>query len=252
VAAASIARRLEQVQERLHAAARRSGRDPAGVTLVAVTKTRPAETVVAAAHCGLRHFGENRVEEAKVKIPPVRESLAHSDIHPTWHMIGHLQGRKVRDAVVLFDRIHSVDRLSVARKLSKRCVAAGKTLPVLLEVNVSGEKQKYGFPIHGGVENRGALETFCQGVDQIASLPGITIQGLMTMAPFVEDAELTRPIFRAVRILRDEMSKRVPAVVWDDLSMGMTNDFEVAVEEGATIVRIGTAIFGPRNATAKR
>jgi len=247
----AIARRLEQVQERLHAAARRSGRDPAGVTLVAVTKTRPVEAVVAAAHCGLRDFGENRVEEAKVKIPLVRERLAHDDIHPTWHMIGHLQGRKARDAATLFDCIHSVDRLGIARKLSKRCVAAGKTLPVLLEVNVSGEEQKYGFPIRGGLENREELEAFCREVAQIADLPGITIQGLMTMAPFVEDAERTRPIFQAVRILRGEMANRFPAVAWDDLSMGMSNDFEVAVEEGATMVRIGTAIFGPRSETAE-
>ncbi|NOZ06827.1 MAG: YggS family pyridoxal phosphate-dependent enzyme [Chloroflexi bacterium] len=247
----SIAHRLEQVQESLHVAARRSGRDPAGVTLVAVTKTRPAETVVAAAHCGLRHFGENRVEEAKAKIPRVQESLAHSDLHPIWHMIGHLQRRKVRDAVALFDRIHSVDRLAAARELSKRCVTAGKTLPVLLEVNISGEKQKYGFSVRGGVVHREDLEAFCRDVDQIAALPGITIQGLMTMAPLTVDAEQTRPVFRALRMLRDEMGKRFPAIVWDDLSMGMTNDFEVAVEEGATIVRIGTAIFGPRNATAK-
>ncbi len=241
----SIARRLEQVQARLRASARRSGRDPAAITLVAVTKTRPAEVVVAAAQCGLRHFGENRVEEAKEKIPSVRERLAHSDAHPLWHMIGHLQRRKVRDAVALFDCIHSVDRPAVARELSKRCVAAGKTLPVLLEVNISGEEQKHGFPVRGGVENRKDLEAFCGEVDQIITLPGITVRGLMTMAPLTVDAEQTRPVFRALRILRDEMGRRFPSVVWDDLSMGMTNDFEVAVEEGATAVRIGTAIFGP-------
>lgn len=241
-----LARRLEQVQERLAAAARRAGRDPSSVTLVAVTKTRRTEEIVAALRLGLVHCGENRVEEAVRKIPQVQASLTAADRQPVWHMVGHLQRRKVRHAVTSFHWIHSVDRLAVAREISKRCVAAQTELPALLEVNVTGEAQKYGFPVAGGVANRPAVEALCRQIDQIAELPGLIIRGLMTMAPFVAEAEEARPAFRMLRELRDELGRRFPAVRWDCLSMGMTNDFEVAVEEGATMVRIGTAIFGPR------
>ncbi len=241
-----LARRLEQVQERLAAAARRAGRDPSSVTLVAVTKTRQPEEIVAALRLGLVHFGENRVEEAARKIPQVQASLTSADPQPVWHMVGHVQRRKVRHAVTLFQWVHSVDRLAVAREFSKRCLATQTGLAVLLEVNVAGEAQKYGFPVAGGVANRAAVEALCREINQIAGMPDLSIQGLMTMAPFVAEPEEARPAFRMLRELRDELRTRFPAIRWERLSMGMTNDFEVAVEEGATMVRIGTAIFGPR------
>jgi len=152
----------------------------------------------------------------------------------------------VRDAVKWGDWIHSVDRLSVAHEISKRCVAAGKEMPVFLEVNVSGEVQKYGFPVAGGLSNPKGVEALCEAIQEIVSLPNLVVRGLMTMAPLEIEAERTRPIFRMLRLLRDELQRRFPTVSWNHLSMGMTNDFEVAIEEGATMVRIGTAIFGPR------
>ncbi len=227
---------IERVRERIAEAERRAGRS-GQVTLVAVSKTQPAETVAAAYQAGLRVFGENRVEEAGPKAEAVQRLIRETPAGgpaPEWHMIGHLQSRKADDVFPWSAMVHSVDGVKLAGRLS-RLVPGGHTLPILLEVNVSGEESKAGFR---PADVRAAVEA-------IASLPGVRIEGLMTMAPIVERAEQARPVFRALRRLRDELAGLYPALPWTHLSMGMTDDFEVAIEEGATLVRIGRAIFSP-------
>lgn len=241
---------LARVQAHIQAAARRVGRDPAEVTLVAVTKTHPVEVVQAAYQAGIRHFGENRVEEGSLKIPPFGEWLAtQPDISqpPTWHMVGHLQRRKAADALTYFDVIHSVDSLRLAERLNRLAERdASRSMPILLECNVSGEASKYGFELSQWREDREVRSVFFDTVRRIIELPRLRLQGLMTMAPIVAKAEQARPIFVALRALRDALAEEFPAVEWPQLSMGMTDDFEVAIEEGATLVRVGRAIFGPR------
>jgi hypothetical protein len=239
-----IPRNLAQVQERIAEAALRTGRDPANVTLVAVTKTHPVETVVAAYRAGVRHFGENRVEEGIPKIPAVHAAI--SGPQTTWHMVGHVQSRKARDVVAHFDCVHSLDRPKIARRLSRFAQETGLTLPVLLECNVSGEETKFGFDLQGWKQDKARQEAFFAAVEQVLALPALSVQGLMTMAPFVADPETVRPIFVNLRALLDALRERFPACDWHHLSMGMTDDFEVAIEEGATMVRIGRAIFGAR------
>ena len=232
---AELRHRVAEVRARIAAAARRVGRVPDEVTLVAVSKTHEAEVVAAAYAAGLRVFGENRVEEAGPKIAVVADLLAPAPA-PTWHMVGHVQSRKAADVVAWADMAHSVDSVKLAGRLSRFCVAAGRELPILLEVNVSGETSKYGL----------TPPELPAAVEAIAALPGLRIQGLMTMAPREPEPERTRPVFVTLRTLRDELARRFPTVDWRHLSMGMTDDFEVAIEEGATIVRIGRAIFGER------
>ncbi|HDQ74005.1 MAG TPA: YggS family pyridoxal phosphate-dependent enzyme [Chloroflexi bacterium] len=234
-----IAGNLMQVRERIAEAASKSGREPDDVTLIAVTKTRSVEEVVAAYQAGVRHFGENRVREGVSKIPDVRAAIA--DAQPTWHMIGHIQSRKAELAATHYDYVHSVDRLKIARYLARFAGERGVTLPVLLECNVSGEESKYGFNLPGG----GRAAFFAQ-VEEILALSHLSVHGLMTMAPFVDDPETVRPVFADLRALLDVLRERFPACDWRHLSMGMSNDFVVAVEEGATMVRIGRAIFGER------
>lgn len=247
--------RLVRVRERIATAALRAGRDPQSVTLVAVTKTVPAEVVAAVWQMGLcDHFGENRVEEARHKIPEVAwllkgcgQRMGGGELPtPCWHMIGHVQSRKAREVVSCFDRVHSVDSLKLASRLSRYAVEAGRRLPILLEANVSGEPGKYGFPLGGWPGDRDQTEAFFAAVSEILALPGLRLEGLMTIAPVVPEPEAARPTFRRLRALRDALAERFPATDWPHLSMGMTDDFEVAVEEGATFVRIGRAIFGER------
>ena len=225
---------LARVRERIANAAARAGRNADAITLVAVSKTHPVEALLAAYGLGVRHFGENRVEEASIKLPAFRQAI--SDPAVVFHMIGHLQSRKAGDAVALFDRVHSVDSVKLAQRLSRFVTMS---LPVLLEVNVSGEESKYGFDGARRDDLFGAVEVIIQ-------LPNLQLDGLMTMAPIVDDPELARPVFRALRELRDELEARYPNHKLPQLSMGMTDDFEVAIEEGATLVRIGRAIFGER------
>jgi pyridoxal phosphate enzyme (YggS family) len=229
---------LAQVKERMAAAARRAGRDPSEVTLVAVTKTHPLEVVQAAYQAGLRDLGENRVEQASTKISALQSLISPAE-RPRWHMIGHLQGRKARRAVELFDIIHSLDSLRLARRISRFAGESDKLMPVLLEVNVSGEASKYGWSLADEA-------AFFDDVEQIMALPHLRPCGLMTMAPIVAHPEQARPVFVALRELRDELSARFSQVGWRELSMGMTDDFEPAIEEGATLVRVGRAIFGSR------
>lgn len=237
------AARIEEVRSRIAEAAHRAGRDPSDVLLIAVSKTHPLEAVQAAYEAGLRHFGENRVEEAVAKIPAARTALP-SDV--VWHMIGHIQSRKTADVPGLFEWVHSVDRLKVARRLSDAAQAKGRLLDVLLELNVSGEESKQGYGMAGWPDDSRAFDVLCQDVEAMAGLPGICVQGLMTMAPYSDDSEAARPVFRRLRAVREALCERFPAMSWMQLSMGMTADYEVAVEEGATMVRVGTAIFGER------
>ena len=245
---------LRAVQARIAAAAQRAGLDPAGVTLVAVTKTQPVEVIRAAYDLGLRHFGENRVEEAEGKIGELPPDI-------TWHMIGHVQSRKAARAASLFHVVHSVDSVKLAQRLDRASAAragpfAGaqdRPLPILLEINVSGEASKDGFPAERWAEDTaqsaGALTgqgaALLAAVAEIAALPHLQLQGLMTMAPIVADPEQARPVFARLRQLRDELAAAFPHVRWSHLSMGMSDDLEIAVEEGATLVRIGRAIFAP-------
>ncbi|MCB0134994.1 MAG: YggS family pyridoxal phosphate-dependent enzyme [Caldilineaceae bacterium] len=234
VRTAEIAANLADVRTRIGAAAERSGRRPDDVLLVAVSKTHPIEDIVAAMAAGQRDFGENRLEELWTKVEQAR-SLHLDAIR--WHMIGNIQSRKTRDAVGPFVLIHSIDRAKIAARLSRDAEAAGNVMRVLVEVNVSGEASKHGFTPD---------ELLAQAGELLAQ-PGIDVAGLMTMAPYEAEPEATRPVFRALRSLRERLADAYPAGDWNELSMGMTNDFEVAIEEGATIVRIGSAIFGSRN-----
>jgi pyridoxal phosphate enzyme (YggS family) len=230
-----LEKNLQLVQQRIAAAAERARRDPRDITLVAVSKTQPGDAILAAHALGAQHFGENRVEEAREKIPPLKRQLQTA----TWHLIGHLQSRKVRDAVALFDVVQSVDSLALAQRLSERAGALGKTLAILLEVNVSGEATKSGFALAARAE-------FFDAARAISALPNLDAQGLMTLAPMVANPDDARPYFRALRELRDDLRAQVPNRAWQHLSMGMTDDFGSAIAEGATMVRIGRAIFGER------
>jgi pyridoxal phosphate enzyme (YggS family) len=242
---ASVAERWAAVQEQIARAARRASRDPAEVTVVAVTKTVPPERILEAYTCGLQVFGENRVEEAEEKIPPVHAQLG-SEARIHWHLVGHLQRRKARRALGLFEVIHSVDSLALAEKLSRLAVESRRVVEILLECNVSGEAAKYGFPTDRWEEDAGQREAFTEAVARILDLPGLRVSGLMTVAPLVSDPEMVRPVFRRLRALRDLLAHRFPQASWAHLSMGMTDDFEVAIEEGATMIRLGRAIFGER------
>jgi len=234
----SLEANLRSVQQRIEAAARRAGRDPAQITLVAVSKTQPPEVIRRAYDLGLRCFGENRVEEAESKVGHLPPDIA-------WHMIGHVQSRKAKRVAPLFQFVHSLDSVKLARRLNRACAERSTPLPVLLECNVSGEESKYGFAADRWQSDADQLKTLLAAVEEIIALPHLQVQGLMTMAPIVADPEEARPVFVRLRTLRDELAAIFTDVKWQHLSMGMTDDFEVAIEEGATLVRIGRAIFAP-------
>ena len=219
----TIEQNVRNLQQRIARACEKAGRSPDEVTLVAVTKTVDAAAIEAAFNAGVRDFGESRVQEAKPKI----EQLQRLKPGITWHMVGHLQTNKAKTAADIFDIIHSVDSFKLARTLND---CSQKKLPILIQVNVSAEATKSGFQ----------LPEVKDAVKQIGKLPNLEIQGLMTIAPWVSNAEEVRPVLRQMRQLRDSLGLR-------HLSMGMSDDFEVAIEEGATLVRIGRAIFGERS-----
>jgi len=223
-----LAENLEAVEKRIAAACVRAGRDRNSVRLLAVSKGQPPELVTEAFKLGLKLFGENKVQEAKAKIP-----LCPGQAR--WQMIGHLQSNKCRDAVTLFEAIQSVDSLSLAEELNKRAEQVSKTMPILLEVNAVGEASKFGY----------RPAQLLADLGQINALPRLEIHGLMTVPPWAEQAETVRPVFRQLRELKSRCEQILGAPL-PDLSMGMSGDFEVAIEEGATIVRIGTALFGKR------
>ena len=226
--AMSLAENLGAVQGRMSAACARAGRLPETVALLAVSKGQPLEAIAEAAKLGLTLFGENKVQEAKAKIPLCPGRLR-------WHLVGHLQTNKCRDAVELFEMIQSVDSLHLAQEMNKRAEQASKTIPILLEVNAAGEASKFGY----------SPERLLLEFKPINALPRLEIHGLMTVPPWTPNPEKVRPLFRQVRQLKEQCEQLLGAPL-ACLSMGMTGDFEVAIEEGATMVRIGTALFGPR------
>lgn len=231
---------LARLKERIAAAASRAGREPEEIQLLPVTKGFPIQTIEGALAAGLSEFGENRVQEAETKIGWFREK----GVQLKWHMVGHLQRNKVKNAIGLFDTIHSVDSLRLASEISRRCQRADLTMPVLLEANVSGEASKYGFPVE---EDRTDQEQeFLSVVEQAAALPGLDLQGLMTMAPLGAPEQVLRSCFGRLCDLLNRLQHEFPDQDWRHLSMGMTDDFDIAIEEGATIIRIGRAIFGER------
>jgi pyridoxal phosphate enzyme (YggS family) len=222
VATADVKMNLDRVRERVARAAARAGRRPDDVLLIGVSKTVEEDRIRAAVAAGIAALGENRVQEAKAKIEALGRPVP-------WHLIGHLQTNKARDAVALFDVIHSVDRLDLAREIDKRAQAAGRVVEALVEVNVANEAQK------GGVAPDGLAAL----LDAMSALTAVRVRGLMAIPPAVENADDARPWFSALRTLAERHGLK-------ELSMGMSADFEAAIEEGATMVRVGTAIFGPR------
>jgi hypothetical protein len=221
---------INSVKKRIKATCQKIGREANEIILVAVVKTIPAEIVKKAVEHGIDHIGENRVQEAEQKFEQLGKIA-------TWHLVGHLQTNKVKKALQIFDLIHSVDSYHLAQEISKHAEQLGRTIPCLVEVNTSGEASKY------GVMPEAALEF----VTKISFLPAIQIMGLMTIGAFLPDPEQVRPCFKLLRELKDEIQRKdLENITMKYLSMGMTNDFEVAIEEGANMIRVGRAIFGER------
>ncbi|HXT40918.1 MAG TPA: YggS family pyridoxal phosphate-dependent enzyme [Candidatus Angelobacter sp.] len=229
----ALTENLNAIRLRIEAACARAGRDPSSITLLPVSKGQPPEAVRAVADLGPHVFGESKMQEAKAKI-----SLCPGRLR--WHMIGHLQTNKCRDAVHFFEMIQSVDSLALAGEINKRCDQAAKTMPVLLEANIAGEASKFGY----------RPDALLNELEEINALRRLEIQGLMTIAPWTQDPEKARAIFRQLRELKQRCEQVLGAPL-PHLSMGMSGDFEVAIEEGATIIRVGTALFGPRSQTRK-
>jgi len=224
---------LKEIYRKMAHAAMRAGREPSEVTLISVTKTVDIDLIRKAVDIGLREFGENRVQEAQRKVKSDALRLMSERIH--WHLIGHLQKNKVKIAVELFDLIQSVDSIELAEIISKQAESVNKTQRILLQVKLADEESKYGM----------SIDDLSSLIERISSLNSLKVEGLMTIPPFFEDAEKVRPYFRELRTLRDGLEKS--GFELPELSMGMSGDFEVAIEEGATMVRVGTAIFGERS-----
>ncbi|MBF0310632.1 MAG: YggS family pyridoxal phosphate-dependent enzyme [Magnetococcales bacterium] len=229
----SLTASIRAIHNRMIAACQRCQRDPDNVRLVAVTKTLPASVVAEAVACGLRLFGENRVQEARDKIA----ELANPALE--WHLIGTLQRNKAREAAALFNMVHSVDSIPLAQELHRCVVASGRAtpLPILLQVNVGGESQKHGF----------ATMEVAAAVTAVRALSGLDLRGLMTVPPYLEESEAVRPHFRELARLARRLEQETPGLRLAELSMGMSHDFEVAIEEGATLIRVGSALFGARH-----
>ena len=226
----SIAENLAQVNHRIQSATERAGRAPGSVRLVAVSKNRPAADIVEALQAGQSIFGENYVQELTSKLADLKETVG-------WHFIGHLQSNKVRFIAGQVSLIHSVDRLSLADEISRQWGRLGKICNILIQVNISGESSK------SGTTEKGTIQL----VKDCSQLPNIKVQGLMTMPPFFDDPEAARPYFAELRGLSQTIAaERIAGVEMRELSMGMSGDFEAAIQEGATLVRVGTAIFGER------
>ncbi len=231
-----IAANLAAIEERIRAACHRVGRDAAAVRLVAVSKTVAPERIREAVMAGVTILGENYVQEARRKMDQLQ------DLSISWHFIGHLQSNKAKSAVESFDWVHTLDRKSLAEALNREALKRGKPLPVLLQVNVGEEQSKSGLTPE-------RIPAFYRSV---APLEGLQVKGLMALPPYLDDAELVRPYFRQVALLLEQLRRAAPRPVeLTELSMGMSHDFEVAIEEGATLVRVGTALFGERPAVSK-
>lgn len=231
----SVGENVSQVRDRIARAAARVGRNPQSVTLMAVTKTVDRQRIREASEAGIRVFGENRVLEFEGKFP---DPAGRRD--KEWHLIGHLQTNKARKAVEIFDAVDSVDSLRLAERLNRTASEIGKALPVLIEINVGSEESKSGVPLDSP-----ELDSLLRGMEKLDHLQ---VRGLMAVPPFAENPEATRPYFRLLRDLRDSIAaRRLPRIAMDMLSIGMSHDFEVAIEEGSTCIRLGTAIFGERS-----
>lgn len=246
-----IAANAAEVQARITAAAARGGRPAADVTLVAVTKTHPVESVIEAYQAGLRHFGENRSAEGIDKIKAFsrwQQSHAPAKDAPHWHFIGHIQSRQA-GAILAgnYRLLHSVDSLKLAERLNRLVAPDSQPVEVLLQCNVSGEGSKSGFELHRWQSDAGQLRDLLSVISQLETLEKLNVVGLMTMAFIAGDPEQTRPVFKSLAGLRATLQQEAPHLNWQHLSMGMTDDFEVAIEEGATLVRVGRAIFGERD-----
>ncbi|MCB9136639.1 MAG: YggS family pyridoxal phosphate-dependent enzyme [Anaerolineales bacterium] len=238
----TIRERYEHILERIMRAAQAAGRNPADVQLVVVTKTHEPETVYAAIQAGAYVLGENYAEEGLEKM----QTLAAMGVNMSevrWHMIGHVQSRKAALIARHFDLIHSLDSVKLARRLSQFAGEENRILPVLLQLNVSGEESKAGLPAWDVGQHQ---DTLTETVTEILNFSQLSLQGLMTLPPFFDDPARARPYFRKLQVWRERLSRQFPQVRWEHLSMGMSGDFEVAIQEGATLVRIGTAILGAR------
>lgn len=227
---ASIRENLSQIQDRIAVAATRAGRDPHSICLVAVSKTKPVSLILEAIDAGVTDIGENRVQEAQSKHPQIDRPVK-------WHLVGHLQRNKVKQALQIFDLIHSVDSLRLLTEIDRRAAEMNRQTEVLIQVNTSAEPSKY------GLEPDQTLDF----IESALAYPHVRVKGLMTIGAFLPDPEAVRPMFVSLRCLQEKiLAQQFPKVEMDYLSMGMTNDFEVAIEEGANLIRVGTAIFGER------
>ena len=241
----TITSNIQTIQQQIAQAAEQAGRDSDEITLIAVTKTWPADVVTAVYRAGIRHVGENRVEEFVPKRAEVTAELG-ADSGLVWHFVGSLQSRKTDEVADQADCFHALDRLKIARRLSKRLVENGRVLPCFVQVNISGEDNKFGLEADNWEEDKQQRQQLLKSLRQIAQLPHLRIIGLMTMAPWQVEETVIRRVFRRTRALRDWLQAELPDLDLSQLSMGMTDDFLIAVEEGATHVRIGRAIFGER------
>ncbi len=232
-----IKNNLEKIRIVMNRAAEKARRDANEIKLIAVTKLMPLETIMAGIEAGIRNFGENYPEQAAEKISAVgvRDEIE-------WHMIGHIQSRKSTTVCEYFNMVHSLDRLKIARHLDKNCREFNKILPACIEINVSGEDSKFGWPAWDEKQWPNLVDNF----KKVVELENLKIIGLMTMPPYFEDPEKARPYYQLLKRLQDYLTSEMPDIKWDELSIGTSFDYEVAIEEGATMIRLGTEIFGPR------
>ncbi|MEL6272883.1 MAG: YggS family pyridoxal phosphate-dependent enzyme [Chloroflexota bacterium] len=240
-----IADNIKRVQDKIAAACARAGRNPGEITLVAVSKRKPIVNILDALAAGVQHFGENRVEEIESKVPAVAQQLGDLP-EPVWHWVGHLQSRKTKDVLPLFPWMHSLDSVKLAGKMHRFAEDEDLTPQVFIQVNVSGERQKYGFDGSTWQTDSAQKDALMAGFREILTFERLQVRGLMTMAPYgAPEAEL-REVFQSLAALKAEAEQTLD-LTWPDLSMGMTDDYPIAIEEGATVVRVGRAIFGERD-----
>lgn len=239
----SISNNIKRVEDRIAAACAKANRDTSEITLIAISKQKPVADIISAVKAGIQHIGENRVEEGEAKIPLVEETVQGA---LTWHMVGHVQSRKAKPVIQHFDVVQSVDSLRLARRLSRFSSEQNRQLEVMLEINVSGEASKYGFSGYNWYGDAAVKDRLWSELGEILVLPYLSVRGLMTMAPFDADEATIRTVFADMFALREEIRVSLD-VLLPDLSMGMTNDFELAIAEGATMIRVGRAIFGDRS-----
>ncbi len=240
----SIAENIQQVRDTIADACARAGRDPDEITLVAVSKRKPVTAVLEALRAGVQHFGENRVKESREKIPVVMNNLKDLP-EPTWHMVGHIQSRKAKNVLPLFSVTHSLDSVSLARKLNTIATDKDERPQVFIQVNIAGEDQKYGFQGENWETDAHVREALMSQIEQVLQLNALDVRGLMTMAPYGAPEDELRAVFASLASLKATLEDRFD-VILPDLSMGMTDDYPIAIEEGATVIRVGRAIFGER------